>query len=68
MTRSLALVAALSLSPACAHRQLTNRQVATGAVGAAALVGGLIVLYFALGCGHRDPRCAEDPPGGAPGP
>ncbi len=63
-------VAALSLclalaSSACGGRQLTNKQVATGAVGAAAIVGMLVLFGMVHDCEVRyGGQCADpdEPP------
>jgi hypothetical protein len=61
---ALCVVIALTTS-ACGGRQLTNKQVAQGAVGAAAIVGMLVLLGMVHDCDVRDGgRCGEDPDDG----
>lgn len=52
---ALALSIALAASPACAHGQLTNQQVALGAVGVAVVVGAMIVTGMAIDCERTGP-------------
>lgn len=53
--KRLALVAVLASSTGCAHKQLTNRQVALGVVSAAAVVG--LVVLLALQCNELTMDC-----------
>jgi hypothetical protein len=46
---------------ACGGRQLTNRQVATGAVGGAAIVGMLVLFSMVHDCEVRDGGTCGDP-------
>lgn len=57
---ALCVVIALATG-ACGGRQLTNRQVATGAVGAAALVGMLVLFGMVHDCEVRDGGTCGDP-------
>lgn len=58
---ALALCVALATQPGCAHRQLTNQQVAAGAVGVVAVVGLLVLLGMASDCDRSGP-CPKPPP------
>ena len=46
--------AGTALSSGCAHQQLTNRQVAVGVIGAAAVV--LIIVMLSTQCDQLDPN------------
>lgn len=55
-TRSLALAAALSVgATGCGGKQLTNKQVATGVIAVAAVVG--IVVLLSLQCNELTEQC-----------
>jgi hypothetical protein len=54
--KRLALVVALAHGSAgCAHKQLTNRQVATGAIAAVAVVG--LIVLLSLQCDELTSQC-----------
>lgn len=54
--KRLALVVALaSASAGCAHKQLTNRQVAVGAVAAVAVIG--LIVLLSLQCDELTSDC-----------
>jgi hypothetical protein len=54
--KRLALVVALATASAgCAHKQLTNRQVAVGVVAGVAVVG--LVVLLALQCNDLTTDC-----------
>lgn len=61
------LVLAL-LASACGGRQLTNRQVATGAVGVAAVVGFLVLMGMVHDCEQRNGGTCGDPDEPSPWP
>jgi hypothetical protein len=61
MGKKLAIVLALAGSSACAHKQLTNRQVAQGAAGVG--VFGMLVGFWVWACVNDGPPvCSENPP------
>jgi hypothetical protein len=68
MVRIAALAVAVALlTSACGGRQLTNRQVATGAVGAAAVVGMVVLFGMVADCEERyGGQCADPDPGAPP--
>jgi hypothetical protein len=57
---TLALCTALALPPGCAHRQLTNQEVAVGVVGVAMVVGVLVLAGMAADC-DRAGQCPKPP-------
>jgi hypothetical protein len=58
---ALALCTALAAQPGCAHQQLTNQQVAAGAVGVVVVVGFLVLMGMAADC-ERAGQCPKPPP------
>lgn len=56
------------LASACGGRQLTNRQVAGGAVGVAAVVGMLVLFSMVHDCEVRNGGTCGDPDEPAPWP
>jgi len=49
------------LGTACGGRQLTNRQLATGAVAAGAVVGMIVLYSLAGNCEYRNGGTCGDP-------
>ena len=50
------LAASLAVSPACAHKQLTNRQVAYGAI----VVGLVVIVVIAASVSHCEENGCTD--------
>lgn len=62
---ALALGTALAVQPGCAHRQLTNQQVAVGAISVVVIAGVLVLAGMAADC-DRAGQCPKPPDPGAP--
>jgi hypothetical protein len=64
MKRIAAGIVSLALVSGCAHKQLTNKQVASGVVAAGAVVGLIVLLSLVQDCERRYGECKDpgDPP------
>jgi hypothetical protein len=64
MRRAAALGLALALAASgCGGRQLTNRQVAAGAVGGVAVLGAIVLVSLVTDCEARQGGTCGDPDG-----
>jgi hypothetical protein len=61
MRRMVAALVCAALLGGCAHKQLTNKQVAAGAVGVGAVVGILVLYSLVAECDQKNGGQCGDP-------
>lgn len=61
MRRMVAALVTCALLGGCAHKQLTNKQLAAGAVGVGAVVGVLVLYALVADCEQKNGGQCSDP-------